>query len=48
MSCRKNTAYCVTTTHMQTGPEECFVKAPDLEQIKSVLEKKVRCGWESP
>lgn len=29
-----------TTTHMQTGPEECFVKAPDLEQIKSVLEKK--------
>ena len=29
-----------TTTHMQTGPEECFVKEPDLEQIKSVLEKK--------
>lgn len=37
-----------TTTHMQTGPEECFVKEADLEQIKSVLEKKVRCGWESP
>ena len=29
-----------TTTHMQTGPEECFVKEADLEQIKSVLEKK--------
>lgn len=29
-----------TTTHMQTGPEECFVKEADLNQIKSVLKEK--------
>lgn len=29
-----------TTTHMQTGPEECFVTEADLERIKNILKEK--------